>query len=145
MTTPPPDGRAGDYMARYNAQEAGRRRLAARYGNEHERRWIADPNGPTVPADSMLAAFLHKSRTDLQTDAMRATPELEHDDLVAAAHMIRVARDEARRTEDAVMRQLIRRGLGWDVLADILGTTAEDLRTELRRRGQRPDTWPTTT
>lgn len=72
---------------------------------------------------------------------MERSPELEHADALAAAHMISVARRDARNLEVNVMRQILARGVTWDELAETLDTTAEQLRDSVRRPGARPETW----
>lgn len=130
------------WQRRYQQQEQARRRLAERYGNEDEKRWIADPNGPSVDAVSMLYAFLHKAGpAGLRFPEIEQAPQLERADALAAAHMITVARRDARRREVHVMRQVLAHGASWDELADALETTAEELQESLRREGEQPDTW----
>lgn len=134
--------RRAAWQARYQAQEDARRRLAERYGSDLEKRWIADPKRAQVDAVSLLYAFLHKAGpASLRTPEIQKAPKLTRDDALAAVHMIRVARDEARQREIAVMRYVLAHGVTWDALAHALDTTAAELTEWLRRHGQLPDTW----
>jgi hypothetical protein len=128
------------WQRRRQQQEGARRRLAKRYGNEHEKRWIADPNGPSVDATSLLYAFLNKADHGPAAEIDQA-PALERADALAAAHLIAVTRDDARRREISVMRQILTHGVSWDQLADALDTTVDELWESLRNEGERPDTW----
>jgi len=126
---------------RRQEQEAARRRLAERYGSAREKAWIGDPNGPSVDPTRLIHAFLHKADPFSPSPEMERSPELEHADALAAAHMISVARRDARNLEVNVMRQILARGVTWDELAETLDTTAEQLRDSVRRHGARPETW----
>ena len=138
MTTAHPD----TWQTRYDKQEQARRRLTERYGSDQEKRWMADPNAPSVDPVSLLYAFLSKADlVGVATPEMEQTPALEREDALAAAHIINVARRDASQREIAAMRQIRARGLSWHELADALDTTADELVDSLRRDGQVPDTW----
>ncbi|CAM3407111.1 hypothetical protein KIPE111705_06930 [Kibdelosporangium persicum] len=133
---------AGTWRERYRAQEHGRRRLAERYGSILQKQWAVDPNAPRVDALSLLYAFLFKAGPAvLRSPELEHAPHLERDDAIAAAHMIRVARDDARYRETAVMRHVVAHGVTWGELAHLLDTTPEELQGWLRRHGEQPDTW----
>jgi len=115
--------------------EDGRLRLAARYGNDTEKRWATTPDAPQVDPVSLLHAFLGKAMRDGEG------PELEREDALAAAHMIRFARRDAEGREINVMRHIVRQGVSWDELAYALDTTPARLQEQLRQRGAEPETW----
>ncbi|ATY17155.1 hypothetical protein CU254_42010 (plasmid) [Amycolatopsis sp. AA4] len=114
--------------------EDARVRLATRYGNDDEKRWVATPDGPQVDPVSLLHAFLAKAW------GSRNGPELERADALAAAHVIRLARDAARNLEANTMRQIVRQGVSWEELAYALDTTPKELREQLRQPGAAPET-----
>ncbi len=130
-------------LALYQEQQQARRRLAERYGSDQEKRWVSDPNGPSVDPVRLQHAFLHKAGPrHLRSPEMEQAPELEREDALAAAHMIGLARHDARRREITVMRQILAHGVTWDELAYALETTVDELREWLRRQGEQLDTWP---
>ncbi len=116
--------------------EGGRLRLAVRYGNDNEQRWATTPDAPQVDPVSLLYAFLGKAMRD-----GREGPELEREDALAAAHMIRLARRDAEGRDINVMRHIVRQGVSWDELAYALDTTPERLQEQLWQQGAEPDTW----
>ena len=116
--------------------EDGRLRLAVRYGNDDEKRWATTPDAPQVDPVSLLHAFLGRALRDGGEG-----PELEREDALAAAHMIRIARRDARGRETNAMRHIVRQGVSWEELAHALDTTPVQLREQLRQEGMEPDTW----
>jgi hypothetical protein len=124
------------WHALYREGEDGRLRLALRYGSDREKRWATEPNAPTVDPVSLLHAFLGKALGDGGEG-----PELEREDALAAAHMIRVARRDARDRENHVMKHVLRLGVTWEELAHTLETTPTQLQEQLRQQGARPETW----
>nr|CEL13513.1 hypothetical protein [Kibdelosporangium sp. MJ126-NF4]CTQ99198.1 hypothetical protein [Kibdelosporangium sp. MJ126-NF4] len=132
------------WRLRHRVQQDARRRLAERYGSILEKQWIADPNAPRIDAVSLLYAFLYKAGPPaLRSPELDNAPALERNDAIAAAHMIRAARDEARYREMGVMRHILAHGVTWDELAHTLDTTPQQLQQSLRRDGAQPDTWTT--
>jgi hypothetical protein len=116
--------------------EDGRLRLAARYGNDNEKRWSTTPDAPQVDPVSLLHAFLGKALRDGGEG-----PELDREDALAAAHMIRLARRDAQGRETNVMRHIVGQGVSWEELAYALDTTPARLQEQLRQQGAEPETW----
>jgi hypothetical protein len=116
--------------------EEGRLRLAVRYGSADEKRWATAPDAPQVDPVSLLHAFLGTALRDVGEG-----PELEREDALAAAHMIRLARRDAQGRETNAMRHIVRQGVSWEELAHALDTTPAQLQEQLRQQGAEPDTW----
>lgn len=135
---------ATPWRSAMRAEEAARRHLAQRFGDDHQKRWTTEANAPLVSARDMLTAFLTVTLPDTYRPAHLLGMQPDRADALAATHMVLADWREAAAREAAVVRAAVGLGVSWEEIARALDTTTEHLQRRLRHRGERPETWPVT-